>query len=275
LRLAAILLPSFALLATLLSLATLRGIERANTDLLIFLILLPAALWLPKLRSVIAIFAATVLKLYPVFALTALVIQRQFVAFIASMAGAAAVFIYLWNELEAIQTNTPVSCTRSYGFPSLFGCFGDALPFWMRAGMCGAIAIGTLALAYYFSRPGAVTRRQGTQDNLMLAGAAIYVGTFLFSSNFDYRLIFLIFCIPFLQTRPFAFSRAFVVVILLAMNETLTTSLAWLVLSRASKIAIFMVLGGYLTALAVASLRPDAARIARVLTGRTEVKSET
>src|SRR5262249_6776131 len=79
--------PSFALLAALLSLATLRGIERANTDLLIFLILLPAALWLPKLRSVIAVLVATVLKLYPVFALAALVIQRQFAVFTASIAG--------------------------------------------------------------------------------------------------------------------------------------------------------------------------------------------
>jgi hypothetical protein len=37
----------------------------------------------------------------------------------------------------------------------------------------------------------------------MLVGAAIYVGTFMLSANWDYRLIFLIFCIPFLQHRPF------------------------------------------------------------------------
>jgi hypothetical protein len=248
--------PSFGLLAVLLSLATLRGIERGNSDLLIFCILMPAALWLPKLRSVTAILAATVLKLYPVFALAALVIQRQFAILTASMAGAVAVLIYLWDDLGPIRTNTPVSCARSYGFPSLFVCFGNALPFWVPAATYAAMGIGTFMLAYHFSRPGVLTRRPGAPDNLMLSGASIYVGTFLFSANFDYRLIFLIFCIPFLQTNPFAFARAFIIVILLAMNETLTNSFGWLVITWSCKIAIFLVLGAYLTALAVASLRP-------------------
>ena len=66
-----------------------------------------------------------------------------------------------------------------------------------------------------------VRQRQGTALNLMLVGASIYVGTFMLSSNFDYRLIFLIFCIPFLQTRPFPFARAVIVAVLVAMNETL------------------------------------------------------
>ena len=63
--------PSFELLASLVSTATLLGVERANIDLLIFCLLFPAAVWLPKLWSPIPLLLGTLLKLYPVFALGA------------------------------------------------------------------------------------------------------------------------------------------------------------------------------------------------------------
>ena len=59
--------------------------------------------------------------------------------------------------------------------------------------------------------------QRGRSVDLMLVGAAIYVGTFILSSNWDYRLIFLVFCIPFLQQRPFPCARAVILVILPAM----------------------------------------------------------
>src|SRR4051794_11529180 len=51
--------PSFGLLASLISTATLNGIERANNDLLIFCLLFLAALWFPKLWSPIPILLGT------------------------------------------------------------------------------------------------------------------------------------------------------------------------------------------------------------------------
>jgi len=78
-----------------------------------------------------------------------------------------------------------------------------------------------LSLAYAFSRSDALEQKHDFPFHLMLVGAAIYVGTFILSSNWDYRLIFLIFCIPFLQQRPFPCARAVILVMLPAMNETL------------------------------------------------------
>ena len=43
--------PSFGLLASLVSTTTLWGIERGNTDLVMFCLLFPVALWIPKLWS--------------------------------------------------------------------------------------------------------------------------------------------------------------------------------------------------------------------------------
>jgi hypothetical protein len=248
--------PSFGLLASLVSTATLLGVERGNTDLLIFCLLFPAALWLSTLP--IPILLATVLKLYPIFALVGLFIERKFRLFVISLAAALTVFIYLWDQLKAIRSTTPTVCTQ-YGFASLEACFAQyKLPFWQLAGTLAAIGIVTLALAYYFSKSSAARPLPGTAFNLFITGAAIYVGTFIFSSNFDYRLIFLIFCIPFLQTRPFAFAGLLVVVIVLAMNQILM--IKWLgmngfVLSILARIATFAVLGAYLLAAAATVTR--------------------
>jgi hypothetical protein len=248
--------PSFGLLVSLVSTATLLGIERGNTDLVVFCLLFPAALWLPKLWSPIPLLLATVLKLYPVFALGALLIKRQFRLFAASLAVAAAIFACLWDQLATIRLNTPVSCWLSYGLASFADCI-DNTKFWRLVVTLGATGIATLGLAHCFSRSNAVRPQQGTAFNLMLVGASIYVGTFMSSSNYDYRLIFLIFCIPFLQSRPFPFARAVIVAILVAMNETLITSwlkLAGLILVWLAEISIFVVFGAYLLALALAAL---------------------
>jgi Glycosyltransferase family 87 len=248
---------SFSLLASLVSSATLLGIERGNTDLVIFCLLFVSALWLPRVWSPIAILLGTALKLYPVFALGALFIKRQFRLFALSFIAAATIFAYLSDQLIAIRLTTPVSCGLSYGVPTIQECFNHLkLPFLQFAVLLGATSVAMLALSYHFGKSKAVNPQEGTILNLMLVGASIYVGTFTLSSNADYRLIFLIFCVPFLQSRPFPFARFIIVLILVAMNQLLITH--WLIggviLVWLAEIFIFIVLGAYLLALAWAAL---------------------
>jgi hypothetical protein len=251
--------PSFGLLASVVSTSTLVGIERGNVDLILFCLLLPAALWLPKFWSPIPILVGTLLKLYPVFALAALYVQRQYRMLAVSVALAVGIFAYLGNELSSIQAATPVGCYFAYGISPIVKCFFFlGLPTWALVITMTAILAAALVSAYFFNRSDAMRLQHGPVFDLMLVGCSIYVGTFALTTNFDYRLIFLIFCIPFLYTRPFPFSRAFIVVIVLAMNETLL--MRWLglgghVVVEIAKISIFVVLSSYLLALAVKSRR--------------------
>jgi hypothetical protein len=249
--------PSFGLLASLVSTSTLVGIERGNVDLILFCLLLPAALWLPKSWSPIPILVGTLLKLYPVFALAALYIKRQYRTLAVSMVLATGVFAYLWNELSSIQSTTPVGCYFAYGISPIVKCFLFlGLPTWALVTTITAIVALALVLTYFFSRSDAVRPQQGPVYDLMLVGSSIYVGTFALTTNFDYRLIFLIFCIPFFYTRPFPFSGAFIVAIVVAMNETLFMhwfALGGHVVVEIAKISIFVVLSGYLSALALKS----------------------
>jgi hypothetical protein len=262
--------PSFGLLASVVSTSTLVGVERGNVDLILFSLLLPAALWLPKSWSPIPILAGTLLKLYPVFAIAALYIQRQYRMLAVSVVWAIGIFVYLGNELSSIQATTPVGCYFAYGISPIAKCFVFfGLPTWALVTTITAIVAMALALAYFFIRSDAVRPQQDPVFNLMLVGSSIYVGTFVLTANFDYRLIFLIFCIPFLYTRPFSFSRACIVAIVVAMNETLLMhwlGLAGHVLVELAQISVFVVLSSYLSALALKS-RGDAttASKARIL----------
>lgn len=250
--------PSFGLLASLVSTSTLLGIERGNIDLAVFCLLFCAILGVPRHWSPIPLLLATLLKLYPVFALSALFIRRQFLLFAASLAVAVAIFAYLWDQLAYIRSITPVRCQLSYGIPNISDCFTRfGRPFWQFVVLFTATGLATLALAYAFSRSDAVRTKQDFAFDLMLVGAAIYVGTFILSSNFDYRLIFLIFCIPFLQRRPFPYARAVIVGVILAMNETLLgywLKFPGLIVVKIVENVIFAVLSAYLLALAWATL---------------------
>jgi hypothetical protein len=249
--------PSFGLLASVVSTSTLVGIERGNVDLILFCLLLPAALRLPKSWSPIPILVGTLLKLYPVFALAALYIQRQYRMLAVSVVLAIGIFAYLWNELSSIQSTTPVGCYFAYGISPIVKCFLFlGLPAWALVITIIGIVAMALALAYFFSKSDSVRPQQGPVFDLMLVGSAIYVGTFALTTNFDYRLIFLIFCIPFLYTRPFPFSGACIVAIVVAMNETLYMHWFGLdghVVVELAKISVFVVLSSYLSALALKS----------------------
>jgi hypothetical protein len=187
-----------------------------------------------------------------------------------SVVWAMGIFVYLGNELSSIQATTPVGCYFAYGISPIAKCFVFfGLPTWALVTTITTIVATALALAYFLIRSDAVRPQQGPVFNLMLVGSSIYVGTFVLTANFDYRLIFLIFCIPFLHTRPFPFSRACIVAIVAAMNETLLMhwlGLAGHVLIELAQISVFVVLSSYLSALALKS-RSDAttASKARIL----------
>jgi hypothetical protein len=257
--------PSFGLLASLVSTSTLLGVERGNIDLVVFCLLLCTTLWIPRRWSPIPLLLATLLKLYPVFALSALLMRRQFLLFAASLAAAVVIFAYLGDQLADIRSATPIGCDIYYGIPSVSRCFRLlGRPSWQLPVLFAATGLATFALAYSFSRSDAVRPKQDVAFDLMLVGAAIYVGTFMSSGNVDYRLIFLILCIPFLQRRPFPYARAVIAAIVVAMNAPLLVS--WLAMPGAlvadlAKIVVFAVLSAYLFALMLATLTPSRASL--------------
>ena len=251
--------PSFALVACLLSTATLLGIVRANTDLIIYLLVFVFALACPKTLSPVPILVATALKFYPVFSLVTFLIKRQFLLFLLSLMATLAIFAYMWDEL-AIIWSIPLETGDSY----LTYGFNSLAPYSSLQGL-GLVTLLCLAIfvtAVYLKKLEGLHRHQQEDEfesSLFLAGASIYVGTFIVWANWDYRLVFLIFCVPFLEARRFPFSGLLAVLIVIAMNDLVLHNLLGTTgrgIVLFAKVGVFVVLSAYLGLRAFAIFGP-------------------
>jgi drug/metabolite transporter superfamily protein YnfA len=204
--------------AVLCSPAVMFGVERGNVDILIFAIVV-AALSLfrspdsaRRATSHVLFLLAAVLKIFPAFSFAALVRQRRPWLFVAG--GVALLFaidvLVTLDDLRTIRRVLPQEVRFSYGAGIFADAIADSLTThtgWPGTGrsvtrallvvvvVAGLAVAAALAWWWSRSRPSAPSRWSGELDGFWV-GAAIYVGTYAFLRNYDYRLVFLILALP-------------------------------------------------------------------------------
>lgn len=200
----------------ILSPSVMLGVERGNTDLIILALIGSAALLVGDKPSRISpafilLGVAVVLKLYPVFCIA---VAARFSKRTAMLSAGLIVltFIYLGiisEYLLLLKTNTPSLYFLSYGYKVPFLGIDELLTVVGRRSTNLAetwlpiiAAILTLGLAggsalYVFKhRVSDWTVADNASGMAFLFGAGIYCGTFMLGANFDYRLMFLLLCLP-------------------------------------------------------------------------------
>jgi hypothetical protein len=174
--------------AFLCSPSVMTAVERGNPDLLIFA-LVALAILLPGPGRSLLLFLASVFRLYPVFGFAR---EKTLLARLAF--GAFLVYVALsWHDLALIDHIYPYGATFSYGRRVLF----DGVAGFLHRDLHGGI-LSTAAAAAVLCAARLAARRfrpLATSDGFHI-GAAIYLGTFLLGSSWDYRLIFLLFTLP-------------------------------------------------------------------------------
>ena len=207
-----------AALAALLSPSVMLGFERGNVDLVMFVLVGCAALLLadetrPRLAASFSLLALAVMaKLYPVFCCAVAVRSGRMVAFgSALLLLGVGYLIGIADFLGLIRGNTDVTPDHSYGYlvPFMFveryaapqfgfsvaGLSAGALPIALVSIWCALVAGASLALWRRDAQHCVIAT--GTAGAAFTFGAAIYCGSFLFSaSNYAYRLIFVLLCLP-------------------------------------------------------------------------------
>jgi hypothetical protein len=210
------------------------GIERANNDLIIFIIL-AIALFLMRytryichLSAYLLLFFASCLKLYPMFSLLITFREGKKRFLLTNSLFLSLFVIYLVSQFENIKqvsSATPQVNYWSYGFKIIFhvlrsdlikfvdviGIDKNTLHYWVSSTgvwqkfslqilffitiFLGAFLIVVTVLKRIKPCSLQISSRPELPDALRI-GASIYVGTFLLGNNWAYRLIFLIFTIP-------------------------------------------------------------------------------
>jgi hypothetical protein len=210
-----------ALACGIFSPAVLLGIERGNNDLIVFFLLALSLMVIRKSTAASAgvIAFAFLLKLFPVFAAAVFFKEnrRSFFKFITgSVLFVGTYCILLRNEIRAVHAGVSTTNWDSYGIAvnwvEMEGLIHNPL---LSKGVCYAV-IGVLIVLSIFLALRPCKSKDATADESHIdafrVGAAIYVGTYLLGSNFDYRLMFLLFTIPqlmrWLSSSDFQLRRA-------------------------------------------------------------------
>lgn len=189
--------PSLILILLCFSGSTLLAVERGNNDIFIFSILYIAAIS-GSTFHVIAMFFAVLLKIFPILAIPAF--MQSFKKLGIMIAVSIVALLILLPEMQNITSGTPTSAGLSYGSASITAAFQQfdlIVP---------AIYISILILFFslIFAQIKIIKQRIVAIDvtyrekQMFLIGSCIYIGTFILSSNWDYRLIFLFLCVPYI-----------------------------------------------------------------------------
>ena len=188
---------SFWVIFIVFSGSSLLAIERANTDLIIFILLFFSGMapkWLGILLNLIGVF----LKLYPFFALIAF--YKQFKSFIFGILISIAIFYLYKDQLSVITNNTQISYGASYGSLAITNGLIIKLDLYINQWWINLAFIMASILWLSIKKPLVEYSYISDLDiDLCMAGASVYVGTFLIASNWDYRLIFLNLCLPLIS----------------------------------------------------------------------------
>jgi hypothetical protein len=222
--------PSPYVLLAIFSGAPLLAVERGNNDLLVFVLLFAGIGLSEGYFRAVTILLAAVLKIYPFAAFFTLVKKPKIlIPLVVIIAG---YFVFDMGELMKLQAgNTaftdPASAFASYGIDTntkniqgIFGGQSDATYALVKY----ALILVSLVLIALIARIKALspTSPSAFKSDLFIAGGSIFFFTYLTSSNWDYRLVFLLLCMPYILSIQGGFVKhSMLIGILLALNAML------------------------------------------------------
>jgi Glycosyltransferase family 87 len=183
------------------------GVERGNVDLLLFC-LVALAVWLfarPARRWVSAgvVLVASILKLFPIFALPFLLRQPRRQAAIAItvvVIGFGAYVLATLDDIRTIVHAVPKSGRYSYGLDILGHPLSRHVP-GDRYLWDAVLAVVALVAATLIARRMRSPSAPRFELDAFVAGFSVFALTYVFFRNFDYRLAFLLLTLPLLLRR--------------------------------------------------------------------------
>jgi hypothetical protein len=187
------------------------SIERGNNDIFIFFILSVSIYILSRRKQYSALisFALTslafIFKLFPLFTIIIFAKEKSsiFIKCVISMVVIVVFYAFIsYSDLLLIFKNTPKDPYMSYGMNVLWQA---AIPISdLISNIIRVISAFLVFSSFFVFRYGLKTKINKNDGQItlteagFLTGVSIYLGTFLIGSNFDYRLIFLLFTLPML-----------------------------------------------------------------------------
>ena len=187
------------------------GVERGNVDILIFcLVVFAVHLFSRPARrtcSALVVLAAAILKLFPIFTAPLLLRQRRrrAAAMIAGLLTAFGVYVAVTlDDIRVIVHAVPKAGSYSYGIDILGHPVSEVVGVGNRFAWDAALAVAGVLAAFALSRYVLRESARAAPEfelQAFVAGASVYVLSYVLFRNFDYRLVFLLLALPLLLRR--------------------------------------------------------------------------
>ncbi len=188
-----------------ISSSSLLCIERGNTDLFIFNLIF-FAISSGFLLSFSIIIIATLLKIYPLVGLFLLKRGRLF-PFIMLLILAAIGSTY-YNDITNINDKLPLTTQGVFGLKGIKLLFSQHGIDFSISFLAFLTLLSLIPMTIIISKGHNLHDNTSIKEsNLFIAGVSIYAGLFVSTINFDYKLIFLIFCAPFISKFNYIFLK--------------------------------------------------------------------
>ena len=208
----------FISLLMIFSPSSILAFERGNIDIAIWVLVCAAALIFHeqhRLRAVLSLMLlgfGVVLKFLSVFCCV-LFIRFRSAAMLTSILLVVFTAVYvstLWDVLPLIRHYTPLTPYISYGYPIIFDRLEFVYAPYLGLNLTGLtnspipiisvslFIIGSMGYGLRTWRGDCELGRvpDGTTGTSFLFGAGVFCGSFLLGTNYTYRLIFLLLCLP-------------------------------------------------------------------------------
>lgn len=208
-------------------------IERANTDIIIFGLLVSLILAMSAIPEklyqyiyALGIFIVSILKLYPIFLLPTFFLFKfsHKKKVVLSLLTLVLIFVYVFfylSDYQFVLNNTPKANYLSFGRNVFFQKFIEGTPLQLvSSGLSLAILVASLFLVSHYQKfilsySDKILGKCSQSEKLaFISGCLIYTGIFLIGNNWDYRLIFLFLCTPALiKSMEYKFNRYLLVLL--------------------------------------------------------------
>lgn len=183
------------------------GVERGNVDLLLFcLVVLGVHLFTRQRRisCALLVLGASILKLFPIFA-TPLLLRppwRRALLMIGGVAIAFAAYVAAtFDDVRTIVHTVPKSGSYSYGLDIFGHAVSRVIGIGDRFAWDAVLALAACMAAFLISRYLLPVAAPTFEVDGFVAGASIFVLSYVFFRSFDYRLVFLLLALPLLLRR--------------------------------------------------------------------------
>jgi len=195
-------------------------LERGNVDFIIIVLIFYTFLSKFKFLQYLGFLIVSCLKIYPAFSLLFFLKNKKSVIYIVLLSLIFLIYLLIIkNDIKNISIVNPINGNSSYGFLSIIINLEKYLNISLNYILFVSLNILLLLTMYFKFFIKKLNETNLSNSNIFLLGGGIFIFTFIINTHHDYRMMFLIFCVPLLLKLKNSFLKLFSLLILILSLE--------------------------------------------------------